>query len=73
MNGFMEQCVDRDLELANIPRAKSKAASTPSLEERNTADNEFQDPGKVSSIEARTVRFDGKGHATRSCSERYAT
>lgn len=55
MTGFMEQCVEGNLELASIPRAKLNAASTPSLEERSIASKDFEGPDYVSSIATKVL------------------
>lgn len=55
MNGFMGVCVERYLELANIPKAKLKTASNPSLDERSIVDQDLEDPGGLSSNAAKLL------------------
>lgn len=48
----MVQCAERLHELANTARAKLNTVSTPSLEERNIADCDFDKPGELLPIAA---------------------
>lgn len=55
MNETVEHCIERYFELAGIARTKLKAASTPSMEERSTADDDFDKPGEFPSIAAKVL------------------
>lgn len=52
MHGFMEQRVERYVELANMPRSKVGAARTP----RNLRDAHFEQPGEPSTIAAKVAQ-----------------
>lgn len=45
MHRFMEQCVERHVESANMSRSKLKAGTAPSLEVRNLSDEGLEHPG----------------------------
>lgn len=55
INGVIEHCVESSLELADIPKSKLNQSSTPALDERNLAGEDFGKPWELSTIAANVL------------------
>lgn len=55
MQGVMEQCVERYVEVANVPPSKLKAATTPSIENKNLSGPDFEHPEAPATIATKVL------------------
>ena len=56
MSGFMEQCVERYLELAGVTADKLRPAATPGLDDHSFTEEDWQLPGELAAIAASVER-----------------
>lgn len=55
MKGFMEQCVERHVELPKIPRERLTFAAAPSLDEKELRGADYDNLGELSTIAAKVL------------------